>query len=213
MWWVRAWLSAAVVCRNTEAYISFLNEMQIPLCDERWLILKQQMLNSLYLAEQNFQRWDLKSTSVTYLSTSQWNSQWNGNGEFYNDLVANPSGTIFAGSCAGLSALCWFGRKDSWEGSHRGLWVPAELPLVAMWGQELCEQSDALPPPTFSCWYHLIVEPAGKEGLILLQEKWLNIFPLHLPYSPSCLSEAFCSCSPKYHRVNNRLLPFYFDSL
>lgn len=110
----------------------------------------------------------MKSTSVTYLSTSQWNSQQNGKSiEFYNDLVANPSGTTFAGSWAGLSGLCWFGRKESCEGAHRCLWVPADLPSVATWGQELCEERDALLPPyTSSCWYHLTVEPAGKEGLI-----------------------------------------------
>jgi len=45
MWWVTFWLSASVVCMHIQAYVSFLNEMQIPLCDERWLRLKKQMEN------------------------------------------------------------------------------------------------------------------------------------------------------------------------
>lgn len=71
-----------------------------------------------------------------------------GNLEIYNDLVANSSGAIFADSCAGLNALCWLGRKDSSEGGHRRLRAPADLPSVATWGQEVCEERDVCSLPT-----------------------------------------------------------------
>lgn len=64
--------------------------------------------------------------------------------EFCNYLTDNSSGTTFACSSAGLHALCWFGRKDSCEESQMP-GVPADLPLVALWGQELCEEGCLAP--------------------------------------------------------------------
>lgn len=65
--------------------------------------------------------------------------------EFCNDLIDNLSGTTFACSSAGLNTLCWFGRKDNCEKSHWCLGVPADLPLVAMCRQELCEEGCLAP--------------------------------------------------------------------
>lgn len=65
--------------------------------------------------------------------------------EFCNDLIDNSSGTTFVCSSAGLNTLCWFGRKDNYEKSHWCLGVPADLPLVAMCRQELCEEGCLAP--------------------------------------------------------------------
>lgn len=131
--------------------------MQISLCDERWLILKLYILK-LYILNRCRTLWTLQNKTSR---DGTWKAHlwptWAhpdgipsgmGNLEIYNDLVANSSGAIFADSCAGLNALCWLGRKDSSEGGHRRLRAPADLPSVATWRQELCEERDVCSLPT-----------------------------------------------------------------
>lgn len=78
-------------------------------------------------------------------------------------------------------------RKEGqlWRG-HRCLWVPAELPSVAAWGQELCEEkggfAPSLPSPalgTISSWS----QQGKKVWFSCRRSGWtFSLFTQHTPH-------------------------------